>query len=151
MSSVTIRQASAADLERMNELSIQWQNEGSTIGQEAADLLPYLQEGEYLFVAEEKETIIAFIAATKKDTRLSIFDSSDPYIELDELYVAPEKRSQGVGSLLIDTLKTAGNKAGINQFHVYSASRELERGISFYARHGFNVWSIQAYADTSKE
>jgi|TARA_Y100000310_G_C20697901_1_gene827056 ribosomal protein S18 acetylase RimI-like enzyme len=149
--SVSVRRASKQDLEAVDKLSIQWQQEGSTIGQGVADFLPYFNEGAYLFVGEEDSSIVGFMAAEQKLDRLAVFDSTDPYIELEELYVVPEKRSEGVGSLLVNALKDAGNRDGIRHFHVYSSSRELDRVVSFYRKHGFGVWSIQAFADTSAQ
>ena len=143
---VRIRSSDKADLKSIEVLATQWQEEGSTVGQEVGQFEHYLGESGYLLVAEEDESISAFLAAEEKTERLVIFDTEDPYIELEELYVVPGKRGQGIGSQLVNELKAMADTKGICRFHVFSSSRELDRVISFYRRHGFQVWGMQAYA-----
>ncbi len=148
---ITIRTASKDDLQTIVDLAIQWEREGSTVGQVTGSFDHYLSESGYLIVAEENQSMVAFLAAQGKNERLAIFGTEDPYVELEELYVAPERRSQGIGTLLVDELKVKAKTRGLNRFHVYSASRDLHKVIAFYARHGFQVWSIQAYANNNHD
>ena len=144
---IKIRHAETRDLPAISDLATQWAEEGSTIGQEAGTFQHYLEKSGFLIVAEAGREIIGFLAADTKTQYLAVFKSRKPYVELEELYVVPGRRGRGIGSLLIDELKAAAKVKGLARYHVYSASRELEAVTAFYRKHGFQVWSIQAYAD----
>jgi GNAT superfamily N-acetyltransferase len=56
---------------------------------------------------------------------------------LDELYVVPELRSQGIGSAIIDELKSTCRARGVEliEINVDEGDVDAQR---FYARHGFS-------------
>ena len=90
--------------------------------------------------------MLAFLAARVRREELAVFDTDEPYVDIEELYVTPHHRGKGIGSLLLNELKDAAHADGIIRFHVFSASKNLDWVISFYRRHGFEMWGMQAYA-----
>lgn len=145
ISPVIVRDAKPADLNALTSLAKAWVSEGSTIGQTGIDFAPYFDKG-FLAVAEHHDIMIGFIAAQVIDQNLAIFESPGPYIQIDELYVVSDARRSGIGSLLLNYLKSTAKDRGVRRFHVFSASRNLDDVVRFYGRHGFKVWGIQAYA-----
>ena len=140
-----IREAVEEDLGAILKLALQWQKEGSTIGQEISEYEQYLENG-LLLVALLQENIIGFLAATSEKEKLAIFDKHSQYVELDDLYVHASLRNKNVGSSLINWMKEIAKQSGISRFHVFSASKDIERVKVFYERHGFRMWAFQAYS-----
>jgi GNAT superfamily N-acetyltransferase len=143
----SIRKATKSDLDALSQLAARWLNEGDIVGHAMADLAPYIDSG-YLLVATAAVARgpIAFLAARTSEQPIAIFDSKN-YVEVDELYVLPEFRGAGIGSQLLSELKAMAKAQGIARFHVFSASRRLDRVVAFYERHGFRMWGMQAYSD----
>lgn len=61
--------------------------------------------------------------------------------ELENMYVAPQWRRQGVGKALIDRLQGWMKTRGIDRMYV-SAYAKNEDAIHFYDRCGFDLWEI---------
>lgn len=56
---------------------------------------------------------------------------------LNELYVVPEYRSDGVGKILLDAAKELGEQRGWTRLEVTTPGDEYERTLRFYEREGF--------------
>ena len=56
---------------------------------------------------------------------------------INELYVAPEYRSEGVGKILLDAAKNLGEERGWVRLEVTTPGDEYERTLRFYEREGF--------------
>ena len=60
------------------------------------------------------------------------------YGVIDEMYVAPEHRSSGVGARLIEAAKELGRRRGWARLDVTAPpEKRWERTVGFYERHGF--------------
>ena len=87
-------------LEKLIQLSAQWAAEQSCYGyypNTEADI-----EGKRIFLAEDEDGIEAYLLGkveTAKNMK-SIMPEGTLYFEVEELYVVPEKRSQGIGEAL---------------------------------------------------
>ena len=87
-------------LEKLMQLSAQWAAEQSCYGyypNTEADI-----EGKRIFLAEDEDGIEAYLLGkleTAKNMK-SIMPEGTLYFEAEELYVVPEKRSQGIGEAL---------------------------------------------------
>ena len=86
--------------EKLIQLSAQWAAEQSCYGyypNTEADI-----EGKRIFLAEDEDGIEAYLLGkveTAKNMK-SIMPEGTRYFEVEELYVVPEKRSQGIGEAL---------------------------------------------------
>jgi len=56
---------------------------------------------------------------------------------LNELYVVPEYRSEGVGKILLDAAKELGEERGWVRLEVTTPGDEYARTLRFYEREGF--------------
>ena len=87
-------------LEKLIQLSAQWAAEQNCYGyypNTEADI-----EGKRIFLAEDEDGIEAYLLGkleTAKNMK-SIMPEGTLYFEVEELYVVPEKRSQGIGEAL---------------------------------------------------
>ena len=87
-------------LEKLIQLSAQWAAEQSCYGyypNTEADIA-----GKRIFLAEDEDGIEAYLLGkieTAKNMK-SIMPEGTLYFEVEELYVVPEKRSQGIGEAL---------------------------------------------------
>jgi len=59
--------------------------------------------------------------------------------------VTAEHRSSGIGGMLLDGLLEAARRNGVERSLVYSATRDLEKVLRFYRRHGFKNWYVRMY------
>ena len=87
-------------LEKLLQLSAQWAAEQNCYGyypNTEADIV-----GKRIFLAEDEDGIEAYLLGkveTAKNMK-SIMPEGTLYFEVEELYVVPEKRSQGIGEAL---------------------------------------------------
>jgi ribosomal protein S18 acetylase RimI-like enzyme len=60
-----------------------------------------------------------------------------PVALLDELYVAPERRGQGLGTAMIDLLLSDAREAGLSAIEINVDAGDVDAQ-RFYERHGFS-------------
>ena len=86
------------------------------------------------WAAEMTETYRAWVAVHEAEVLgYACLDGS----VLEHLYLHPDVRRQGVGTLLLDAVKTAAADTGLT-LHVFEQNLEAR---AFYERHGFRVVS----------
>ncbi len=101
--------------------------------------------GSYFLLAEGKRGIVGFVRALVRRDNLSVFPKRARYLEIDDLYVVPWHRSQGVGSVLLRRVLVSARQGGLRYVHVYTGSKSVERILRFYRGHEFIPWGIQLY------
>lgn len=62
------------------------------------------------------------------------------YGSINELYVVPDYRSEGVGKMLLDYAKEVGEQRGWTRIEVTTPGDEFDKTLRFYEREGF--WKI---------
>ena len=91
------------------------------------------EEGEYMFIAEERE-LLGFISATVKETP-PVFTRGDK-MKINELYVKKEVRRKGVASKLMEKVEETADKENCStielEFDV--GNQEAQK---FYQKEGF--------------
>ena len=87
-------------LAKLIKLSEDWTAENSCYGYRANDKSDI--DGNRIFFAEEEGEVIGYLFGKiyKSEQMKSIMPEGTPYFEVEELYVIPEKRSQGIGEKL---------------------------------------------------
>ena len=88
-------------------MSEDWAAENSCFGYRAngkSDI-----EGNRIFFAEEKDAVVGYLFGKvyESEQMRSIMPEGTPYFEVEELYVIPEKRSQGIGETLFRHVEDA--------------------------------------------
>jgi ribosomal protein S18 acetylase RimI-like enzyme len=87
-------------LAKLIKLSEDWTAENSCYGYRANDKSDI--DGNRIFFAEEEGEVIGYLFGKiyKSERMKSIMPEGTPYFEVEELYIIPEKRSQGIGEKL---------------------------------------------------
>jgi GNAT superfamily N-acetyltransferase len=147
MTSVAIRPGVTADVETVGGLYEGWVAEANTYGLQApnaTELTPWLTD--ILLVCEINQRAIGFAhASVRTNKALAVFGSEAAYIKLEELYVMPEYRRQGIGSQLLQGLLSEARRRGIARSHVFSAAKDQHGILRFYEQHGFTAWGVQLF------
>lgn len=148
----TVRVACTVDIKHIVRLAREWEIEGSTIGEKPGDSDHYLQRlDELCLVAlDVQDQHIGYLTAVCTRPNYAIVGQDHAVLEIEELYVKPAHRSSGVGSELLMHVRQYALEHGIRYLHVFSASRDIKRSLSFYETNGFAAWGFQAYRDLAE-
>lgn len=100
----------------------------------------------YFFVAEINDEIIGFICGKVHiSDGLAIIPKGENYLEIENLYVAPEFRKRGVGGKLVDELLIKAREVEVSYALLYSATKDIHGILKFYERHNFQSWNVQMF------
>jgi ribosomal protein S18 acetylase RimI-like enzyme len=100
----------------------------------------------YFLVAETGGEMIGFISGdVSAGDGSAVVPPGEKYLEIENLYVAPEFRKQGVGGRLVDEALTKARRNGAAYATLYSASKDARGILRFYERHGFKSWYVQMF------
>jgi GNAT superfamily N-acetyltransferase len=135
------------DIPAIIRLEARWLTEDSTIGMapvSADDVRAWL--GPFCWLAERDGEVVGFAYATIESSEgLAVIPAGARYLRLEELYVLPDYRNQGIGGRLVDRLLAEASAQGITRGRVYSSSKDWRRIEGFYQRHGFQMWYVELY------
>jgi ribosomal protein S18 acetylase RimI-like enzyme len=147
MSETIIHRALAHDLQTVDSLQYRWETEEMTRGFKAVDAEALRSRvGPYFLVAEQAGRIVGFVCGSAHISEgNTVFSAGERYLEVDDLYVSPEMRNQGIGGRLLDELLAQAQREGIRRYLVYSSSRDTDAILRFYRRHGFETWYVQMF------
>jgi len=147
--SLTIRPCRDEELQRVAQLTAQWEVEQITIGY-GADDAEYLRRklGPFFLLALDSEEIIGFVTASLHEANpgeMAIFPTGGRYLEIDDLYLLPTYREKEIGTLLMNAVMQEARNQGIEHFSVYSSTKEWGRIAAFYERLGFTMWFVRMF------
>ena len=132
-------------IRQLIDLSKDWAKENSCYGyraNEQADI-----EGNRIFVAEQDSAIIGYLFGHKENSEKasSIMQDGTPFFEVEELYVKPEYRSQGIGQKLFSYAEAAVSEEA--EFIMLSTATKNWKAIfHFYLEEcGMEFWSARLY------
>ncbi len=142
-----IRQAAKDDVPAICRLQQRWFEEGCVYGfvpDDAEQVEAALSQ--YFLLAEAGSEVIGFISGSAQTSGgTAVIAAGESYLEIDNLYVAPEFRRRGVGGELVDRLLAQAREAGLAHAVLYSAAREIHSVLRFYERHKFQSWYVQMF------
>jgi GNAT superfamily N-acetyltransferase len=146
---VTIRPAEVADIPEVQDLEARWAASAETIGQSLTpvDVLSSCAGGCF-FVASNDRGIVGFVLGRLKrndGSHSAVFALGEPYVEIEDLYVAPEYRSAGIGRRLVAATTDWAGRMRVPYLFAYSATRDIDRILRFYRSCGFEDWAVQVY------
>jgi len=132
-------------LEKLLQLSAQWAAEQNCYGyypNTEADIL-----GKRIFLAEDEDGIEAYLLGeveTAKNMK-SIMPEGTLYFEAEELYVVPEKRSQGIGEALFRFVEETVKK-DVQFIMLSTASKNSKAILHFYLDElDMQFWSARLF------
>ena len=113
-------------------LSGDWEAENSTWGYRQNG--PEDLSGRRLFLAEENGEILAYLfGLTEEAERTScVIEAGTPYFEVEELYVVPARRSQGIGRSLFRLVEETLKSEGQDVIMLSTATKNARAILHFY-------------------
>jgi GNAT superfamily N-acetyltransferase len=144
---IVIRRATAADAPAIAALAVALTEEISTVcGFRQFDLdvaatgtlcRALLDEGRYLVLLAERDGGLAGFAGLSEGRALY---AGGAIGTLEELYVAPDCRSAGVGAALLNAVHALAGESGWRRLEVCTPPLPpFERSLAFYERHGYAI------------
>lgn len=144
-----IRLAEEPDVEAVAKLASRWENEGVTYGEQAPTDSWFRERlGNYFLVALVGEQLIGYIQGEVRvadESVSAILPVATAALEVQNLYVAPEHRSRGVGGRLLEAVLAEGEREGIERSILFTGASDASAVIRFYSRYGYRPWGIQMF------
>jgi GNAT superfamily N-acetyltransferase len=141
-----VRTATGKDLAAIFDLYEGWLAEEPAVGMVKAPP-GYFETrlGPHFWVAEEDGKLVGFACGSVHTTEAehAVIPAGEKYLEIDELYVRPEHRNQGLGSSLVQHLIDDAVSSGAARTLVYSSSKQWKKVVEFYERQGFDMWFVR--------
>ena len=133
-------------IEKLISISADWEAENSTYGyrkNERSDI-----EGNRIFLAEQDGKLLGYLFGQeeKSERATSIMVDGTPYFEIEELYVIPEFRNQGVGRALFQFVEQELKAEGIEYMMLSTATKNYKKILHFYIDElGMDFWSARLF------
>ena len=121
------------ELEReLIRLSADWEAEDSCRGYRTnarEDL-----EGRRFFLAEEDGAILGYLFGLREtaENSSSVMPDGTPYFEIEEIYVVPERRSQGIGRRLFAFAEETARREELPFLMLSTATKNARAILHFY-------------------
>ncbi|WP_010296870.1 GNAT family N-acetyltransferase [Clostridium senegalense] len=142
-----VRQGRYEDLDSVVALQQLWAKENITYGFvpiERDELEEKL--GKYFWVYEFKNEILGFAYGTiHKGKNIAVIDDDEPYIEIEDIYIAAKNRGKGIGNALLDKLIEVAKENGVERSLLYSSSKDMDNIIKFYKKQYFKTWYVTMF------
>ena len=143
MEQIGIRACTPHDIDGVMALERQWEQEEIAYGNfnpMSRDMYMAILErfGAYFLVAESDGQLVGYIhASSDLEKRVEVIPEGEPYLEIEDIYVHPDFRSQDIGGQLLEQVFAVARQEGIHRFIVGTLSKETDRILKFYRSHGF--------------
>lgn len=133
-------------LEKLVAMSADWEAENSTYGYRKNDRSDI--EENRIFLAEQGGEILGYLFGheEKAERASSIMPDGTPYFEIEELYVVPSHRSEGIGSALFSCAEQVVKAEGIEFIMLSTATKNYKNILHFYIDElGMEFWSARLF------
>lgn len=133
-------------LERLIAMSADWEAENSTYGYRKngkSDIEP-----NRVFLAALDGEILGYLLGheEKAERTSSIMAEKTPYFEIEELYVVPFHRSQGIGGALFRFAEREVKAEGLEYVMLSTAAKNYKSILRFYIEElGMDFWSARLF------
>ena len=143
---ITIREIDKSELSTIAEMSAAWENENGCYGYRRNET-EYLEKF-HIYVAEYAGEIIGYYFGdieTAENMR-SIVPDGKRFFEIEELYIKPVFRSQGIGKMLLEHLETELLEKGVEIIFLSTATKDYKKILHFYIDEiGMSFWSARLF------
>lgn len=133
-------------LEKLVAMSADWEAENSTYGYRKNDRSDI--EENRIFLAEQSGEILGYLFGHEEraERASSIMPDGTPYFEIEELYVVPSHRSEGIGSALFSCAEQVVKAEGIEFIMLSTATKNYKSILHFYIDElGMEFWSARLF------
>lgn len=133
-------------LTKLIAMSADWEAENSTYGYRKNDRSDI--EGNRIFLAEQDGEILGYLFGHKETSERasSIMTDGTPYFEIEELYVVPSRRSEGVGRALFRNAEQTVKTEGVELIMLSTATKNDKSILHFYIDElGMDFWSARLF------
>ena len=133
-------------LEALISMSADWAAENSTYGYYKNDRSDI--EGNQIFIAERDGELLGYLFGHREEAKRasSIMADGTPYFEIEELYVVPSRRSEGIGRALFRFAEEKAKAAGIEFLMLSTATKNYKSILHFYIDElGMDFWSARLF------
>ena len=133
-------------LEKLISMSAAWEAENCTYGyrrNERSDLA-----GNRIFLAQRDGEILGYLFGHegRSERATSIMANGTPCFEIEELYVVPSHRSEGIGRSLFHFVEQTVKAAGIEFIMLSTATKNYKSILHFYIDElGMDFWSARLF------
>ena len=137
-------------LEQLIRFSEDWAAENSCYGYRPNDKTDI--EGNRVFFAEDGGTVVGYLFGRVYPSKQmkSIMPEGTPYFEVEELYVVPERRSQGIGTKLFRYAEEAV-KTDAEYMVLSTAAKNWKAVFHFYLDElDMQFWSARLFRKIKK-
>ena len=127
-------------------MSAAWEAENSTHGYRTNDRSDI--DGNRIFLAERNGEVLGYLFGhkTSAERTNSIMEEGTSFFEIEELYVTPEHRSEGIGKKLFSFAEQTVQAEGISYLMLSTATKDCKRILHFYLDElGMDFWSARLY------
>ena len=135
-------------LEQLIRFSEDWAAENSCYGYRPNDKADI--EGNRIFFAEDGGTVVGYLfgSVCRSERMKSVMPEGTPYFEVEELYVVPERRSQGIGAELFRYTEAAV-KSEAEYMVLSTATKNWKAIFHFYLDElDMTFWSARLFKKT---
>ncbi|MBR5342418.1 MAG: GNAT family N-acetyltransferase [Oscillospiraceae bacterium] len=104
--------------------------------------------GRRVFLAEEDGEILGYLFGLREtaEKRSTVMDAGTDYFELEEIYVVPERRSQGVGRKLFAFAEDVLREEKMPYLMLGTATKNARAILHFYLDElGMTFWSARLF------
>gem|GEM_PF-98344 len=136
-----------AHLDGVLLLSQEWHDENITFGvvpDTAEDVASY--QNEYFHVALDGKRVVGYATAEIiNDNEYGIFPCGADYLRINDVYVAKEYRSHGIGERLLNIIEQKADENSMPHIFLTSATKDAEAIQRFYLRNGYTIWATRFF------
>lgn len=142
---IYFREAIYSDLQKIKDLSKQWETENITYGYIACSV-ERLDEYQ-VWVANADDIMIGFLFGIRKTSEgLCVIPKDNVYFEIEDFYLLPEYRNLGIGRMFYLHVEKQIVDEGIKYILLSTATKDYQKIIKFYTENvGFTVWSTTLF------
>ena len=146
--SIKLHEAELTDelLTTLITMSAAWEAENSSHGyrtNERSDI-----EENRVFLAERSGEVLGYLFghASKAERTTSVIDEGTPFFEIEELYVSPKYRGEGIGKKLFSFAEQTVRAEDMGYLMLGTATKDWKRILHFYLDElGMDFWSARLF------
>lgn len=142
------RMATDEDIPEIHQMSTAWEQESNCRGY-TRNSEEYLHR-QTIYLAEINDIIVGYVFGQTKTAggmSAAISDGS-VYYEIEDLYVAPEYRSRGIGKTLVKYLENQLKLQSVNKLFLNTATNDYKKILHFYVEEiGMTFWSATLFKE----